>query len=138
MEEGLVWLHAVRRRQRFADVNVSVARGRLRGLDADGNDGLSAAGHVERIHQDLLELLLVRNDMIGREDCHDARGRTRSYQCGPQRDRRTGVAANRLGCTVCMLPAPGVLAATVTVTGVPLQVVTPEPTPGASPNSPNT
>src|SRR5580700_3432967 len=37
-----------------------------------------------------------------------------------------------------MLPAPGVLGVTVTVTGAAVQVVTPAPTPGASPNSPST
>ena len=97
MEKGFVGLNTLGRRQRLADANVTVTRIGPRWLDADSDNGLPAAGEVEGVRQDLVELLLLGNNMIGWEHRHDTRGGTRTDQRGAQSNRRAGVAANRLG-----------------------------------------
>jgi len=87
----------VRRRERFADMDVAVAGGGFGGLDADGDDGLSAAGEVEGIVQHLLKLFLVGDDVVGGEDGHHTGGGARPDQGGAQGDRGAGVASARFG-----------------------------------------
>ena len=97
MERGLVRLDALGRRQCLANVNIPVAGGGLRWLDANGDDGLPTAGQVKCVRQNLLELLFVWDDVVGREHGHDAGGRTSSHQRGAKSHGRASVAANRLG-----------------------------------------
>ena len=82
---------------RLANLNVTVAGGRLRRLDADGHNRPAAAGQVKCVGQDLLEFLRVGNDVVGGQHRHDAGGGTRAHQRRAERDGGAGVAAHRLG-----------------------------------------
>src|SRR5215472_19197358 len=61
-ESGLVSFDALRRRQWFAYADVAVACVRAGRLDANGDDGLAAAGQIEGIGKHLLELFFLGND----------------------------------------------------------------------------
>ena len=102
IEGGFVRLHALRRRQRFANVNVAVAGSGLGGLDADGDNGLAAAGQIEGIGEDLLELFLLGDDVVGGKHGHHARGGTSANKRGAQGNGGAGVAAHRFSDNILL------------------------------------
>jgi len=61
------------------------------------DDGLPAACQVERIRKHLLELLLLRDDVVGRQHGHHAGGGPGADQRSAERHRGAGVASDRLG-----------------------------------------
>ena len=83
LKKAVLWSWPLRRRQFLADPNVPVARGRLGRLDANGDDGLAARRQIKRVRQHLLKLLLVGDDVVGRQHRHDAGGGTRPTSAAP-------------------------------------------------------
>ena len=95
LEQGLVTLHAVRRGQRLADADVAVAGIRFGGPDADGDDGLTARGQIEGVRENLLELFLIGDDVVGGQHSHHAGRGARPDQRRAERDRGARVAPAR-------------------------------------------
>src|SRR5204863_9007967 len=60
----LVTFDPLRRRQRFAHANITVAGSRFGRLDADGDNCLPAAGQIKGIAENLLEFFFLRDDVI--------------------------------------------------------------------------
>lgn len=97
VEDGFVGFGALGRRERGADTDIAVAGGGFGGLDADGDDDLAAAGEVEGVGEDALELLLLGDDVVGGENGHDACGGAGADEGGAEGDGGAGIAADGFG-----------------------------------------
>src|SRR6185436_19039154 len=63
IKRGFVRLYTGRRRKCITYPNIAVAGRWLSRLDTDGDNGLAAAGQIERVREHLLELFLLGNYM---------------------------------------------------------------------------
>src|SRR5581483_9744288 len=77
-ESGFVGLDPFRWRQRRAHMNVAVAGGWFGWLDANRDNGTTAACQIKGIAQYLLKFLFLGNYMVGGEHSHNGRCRTRA------------------------------------------------------------
>ena len=97
VENGFGFLRAGGRGQFRAGVNVAVTGFRTGRFDADGHDRLTLRGDIKGVGQNLLELFRIRNDVVGGQHGHHARGRTRADERRAECHRRARIATHRLG-----------------------------------------
>src|SRR6266850_1703744 len=100
MENGFVALDALRWWQGLANLDVAIARGRFGGFDANGDDGLAAAGQIKSVGKDLLKFFLLGDDVVGGQNGHDACGRAGSDNSRAEGNGGAGVASDGFGDNV--------------------------------------
>ena len=86
-----------RGRQRLANLNVTVAGGRLGRFDADCHNGLFPTGQIKPVREDLLKFLFARNHMIRRQHRHHGRRGPCPHDCRSEGHSGTRIASDWFG-----------------------------------------